>query len=393
MNKKKIGYVISYEDGHNNYGSSLQAYALLKKIKDLGYDVEIIRYITKRTAFDKIVLLYKMVQCYETKHKFMLLKKKLFLMFNEKYKRYENVRTKSVNLFKEEFIIPYFRVCIGYLELQNCSALYDTVIVGSDQVWSPLSLYSKFTNLLFVDDKTPKISYASSFGVSKIPKIQLKETASYLNRFNYISTRETSGKEIIESISDKKAEVVADPTLLMTSNEWIDFIKDVKNEISEPYIFCYLLGRNEGYRDEILKLQKKTGLKIVAIRHIDEFIKIDEKFGDYAPYNVGPKEFLKYIQNAEYVCTDSFHCTVFSLQFKRNFMTFYRYSNVSLQSRNTRIDSVLSITGLTNRIYSGNIFEISNPIEYNLVNEKLDMLRSSSYNFLANSIKKATYNS
>ena len=159
------------------------------------------------------------------------------------------------------------------------------------------------------------------------------------------------------------------------------------------HIFCYLLGRNEGYRDEILKLQKKTGLKIVAIRHIDEFIKIDEKFGDYAPYNVGPKEFLKYIQNAEYVCTDSFHCTVFSLQFKRNFMTFYRYSNVSLQSRNTRIDSVLSITGLTNRIYSGNIFEISNPIEYNLVNEKLDMLRSSSYNFLANSIKKATYNS
>lgn len=387
MNKNKIGYVISYENGHNNYGSSLQAYALLRKMQDLGYEVEIIRYIHKRTFFNKVFLLYKMVQCYETKHKLMLLAKKLYLKFNQNYRTNENIRTKSVNSFKEEYLIPYFRVCNGYKELQDCSTLYDAVIVGSDQVWSPLSLYTKFTNLLFVDDKIPKISYASSFGVSIIPKVQLKETAAYLNRFDYIGVRETSGKEIVESLSTKKAEVVADPTLLMTTNEWIDFVKDVKTDFNEPYIFCYLLGRNENYRNEIVKLQKKTGLKIVAIRHIDEFVKIDEKFGDYAPYNVGPKEFVKYIQNAEYVCTDSFHCTVLSLRLEKKFMTFYRYSNDSLQSRNTRIDSLLAIAGLKNRIFSGNIFEILNPIKYDFVNENITKLKTSSKGFLVNSLK------
>ncbi|MEL7587600.1 MAG: polysaccharide pyruvyl transferase family protein, partial [Prolixibacteraceae bacterium] len=243
--KKKIGYVISYAEGHNNYGSSLQAYALLSKLLILGYDVEIIRYINQRTLLDQIVLLYKMVQCYETKHKFMILRKKLFLMLNRHYKNNECIRTSSVNLFKEEFLIPYFRVCNSYNELRKCSKRYDTVIVGSDQVWSPLSLYSKFTNLLFVDDQIPRISYASSFGVSKVPKIQIKETAFYLNRFNYISTRETSGKKIIESLTDKKAKVVADPTLLMRGSEWIDFIKNTKIDVSEPYIFCYLLGKNK----------------------------------------------------------------------------------------------------------------------------------------------------
>ncbi|MEL7588492.1 MAG: polysaccharide pyruvyl transferase family protein, partial [Prolixibacteraceae bacterium] len=134
-------------------------------------------------------------------------------------------------------------------------------------------------------------------------------------------------------------------------------------------------------------LSKSVGLKIVAIRHIDEFIKADEYFGDFAPYNVGPKEFLKYLQNAEYVCTDSFHCTAFSLQFEKKFITFYRYNNDSLQSRNTRIDSILSITGMTHRVFNGNIFEITNSIDYDAVNEKLELLRDSSNKFLKNSLK------
>jgi hypothetical protein len=390
MKRLKIGYVISYAEEHNNFGSMLQAYALLKKMQDLGHDVKIIRYIRKRSLFDKVVLLYRMVQCKETKQKIILLKRKISV-YKSKY-FYNNIKIRStyVNIFKELYLKPHFCIFRGYDDLKKSSILFDVVVVGSDQVWSPLSLYTRFTNLLFVDDLTPKISYASSFGVSTIPKSQLLDTAYYLNRFNDISTREMSGKEIVETISNKKAEVVADPTLLMSSKEWIDFIFDVKIEETQPYIFCYLLGGNKMHRAEILKFQQKTGLKIVTIRHMDEYLKVDETFGDYAPYNVGPKEFIKYIQNAEYVFTDSFHCTAFSLQFNRKFMTFYRYNSNEIHSRNTRITSLLCIVGLENRIYSRNIFEVMDHIDYDVVNEKLNKFRLSSQEFLIRSFTNIT---
>lgn len=388
MSTKKIGYVISYAEDQNNYGCSLQAYALLKQMQNLGYNVEIIRYLRKRSLFDKIYLVFKMIQCHETKNKIEKLKRKISIIKPKQIQINNKIRSSYVREFKESYIKPYFQICIGYEKLKKSSLMYDVVIVGSDQVWSPLSLYSKFTNLLFVDDNIPKISYASSFGVSEIPKNQIKETAFYLNRFNFISTREISGKKIVESISNQKAEVVADPTLLMTKKEWVSFIEDTKIDINEPYIFCYFLGENQTCREEVVRLQRKTGLKIVTIRHMDIYLKTDEQFGDFAPYNVGPKEFLKYIQNAEYVCTDSFHCTAFALQFEKKFMTFYRYKKNSKHSRNTRIDSLLSIVDLNNRIYSGDIFQISNPIDYITVNKKLSNLRDLSHDFLANSLKK-----
>lgn len=392
MDTKNVGYVISYAEDQNNYGNSLQAYALLKKMQDLGYNVEIIRYIRQRTLFDKFYLIIKMIQCHDVKSKFLKLKRKIGINKPARIRAKNKIRSEYVNQFKETYLKPYFRICIGYNELKKCSLLYDSVIVGSDQVWSPLSLYSKFTNLIFVDDNVNKISYSSSFGVSKIPMIQIEETSSYLNRFNYIGTREVSGKEIVESLSSQKATIVADPTILMTNKEWVDFIDDIQIDINEPYIFCYFLGSNEMFREEVLKLQKKTNLKIVMIRHMDEFIKKDECFGDFAPYNVGPKEFLKYIQKADYVCTDSLHCTAFSLEFEKKFMTFYRYRNNSVHSRNTRIDSLLSIVNLKNRIYSDNIFEITKPIDYTIVNDKLSVFRDLSHKFLVDSLKNLKNN-
>ena len=255
-------------------------------------------------------------------------------------------------------------------------------------MWAPLSLPNKFFNLLFVDDSVKKVAYASSFGVSEIPNFQKKATGEYLDRFAHISVREQRGKEIVDSLSHKKAQVVADPTLLLNRDDWEKEIEDSKINETEPYIFCYFLGTNQDARKAVNELKAKTGLKIITIRHMDEYVPEDENFGDEAPYSIDPNDFVKYISRAEYVCTDSFHCTAFSIQFHRKFMTFYRFASNNKTGRNSRIDSLFNVLNINkNRIYNGDITLIYNTIDWNTVDEKLEVLRKTSIEFIKNALK------
>lgn len=245
-----------------------------------------------------------------------------------------------------------------------------------------------FFNLLFVDENIRKIAYASSFGVSEIPSFQRKETGKYLDRFYRIGVREESGKKIVESLSTKKAQVVADPTLLLTSEEWTEEIRDSKVNTSTPYIFCYFLGTNPEARAAANELKEKTGFKIITLRHMDEFIETDEKFGDEAPYNVNPEDFVKYIKEAEYILTDSFHCSAFSIQFHKRFMTFYRFAIGKKGGRNSRIDSLFSVLQIPqDRIYKGDIAKISSKIDWDSVDNSLNLFRQESINYLREALK------
>jgi hypothetical protein len=183
-----------------------------------------------------------------------------------------------------------------------------------------MSLYSKYYNLLFVDDSIPKIAYATSFGVSEIPVFQRKDTGSYLDRFEKIGVREESGKHIVDSLSNKKAEIVADPSMLLTREEWEIIAKEPNIVIDEPYILCYFLGKNLEARKAALKLKGKTGCKIVALCHNDEYFPSDNQLGDFLLYDIDPSNFIFLIKNASFVCTDSFHCSVFSILFHKQFM-------------------------------------------------------------------------
>lgn len=182
-----------------------------------------------------------------------------------------------------------------------------------------------------------------------------------MNRFNYIALREKSGCKIVYQLTGRKVNIVLDPTLLFTGEQWLN-IQDKESFIKESYIFCYLLGNNKDQRNLIRKFKKKTNLKIVALLHLDEYIPSDEGFADITPYNVGPAEFLNLIRNAKYVFTDSFHCSVFSILYKKEFYTFSRFSHKTKQNTNTKIDNLLEITGLENRKITSNqdVYEILN---------------------------------
>lgn len=386
---KKIGCVIAFTENHNNYGTSLQGYATIVAIKSLGYTPEVIRYKKQLALFDKLDLIIKMLKCGGVYDKLRVVKEKFNLKLHNNYAVGIAKRTISVNNYKNAKLIPYFKEYVGYTALHEGSKNYGAVLVGSDQVWTPMSLYSKYYNLLFVEDSVPKLAYASSFGVSVIPDFQVAETARYLNRFDKIGVREIKGKELVESISTNKAQVVADPTMLLSRAEWEKEIADSRIKDETPYIFCYFLGTNPEARMAAIQLSKDTGYKIIAIRHMDEYVPSDEQFGDEAPYDVDPNDFVKYISKAEYVLTDSFHCSVFSTIFHRQFMTFYRFKK-GTNSRNSRIDSLFAVLGINKEhIYSGDISRINTNIDWNNIDANLSNLREESKRFLKEELELA----
>ena len=259
-------------------------------------------------------------------------------------------------------------------QLREQSLKYSTIIVGSDQLWLPENIEEDYYTLSWVQKGIKKVSYATSFGVSAIPRMTRKKTKEFLLGMD----------NIFKEISGKNSEVVLDPTLLLTRAEW-DSLSNGSRIIGEKYIFCYFMAKGKNKRKFAEKLKEKTGYKIVVLRHLDEFISDDENFGDYAPYDIGPIEFINLIKNAEYVCTDSFHGTVFSIINHREFFTFNRYEKEVQGSTNTRLASLLKLLGLENRI-NNNKIENENIINYEEVDDKLLKLREKSLKYLKNAI-------
>ena len=178
--------------------------------------------------------------------------------------------------------------------------------------------------------------------------------------------------------------MVCDPTLLLKAEDWEKCMSDKVN-YAEKYVFCYFIGNNPNQRKVAKDYAKEHKLKIVALLHIDEYIASDENYADYTPYNVGPAEFLYLVKNAECVMTDSFHASVFSLQFHRNFYTFNRFENGNGNSTTSRIDSLLRTANVMDRkVKNGaNVSDLANTvIDYKDVDERLKQFRASSETYL-----------
>lgn len=355
---KKIGLV----SVHNpNYGSMLQTYALHTFLNESGYDNEIILY-TKKNDFRQFVRLFNLP----------LLKMKWDVVYRDINCKlfhpdiYKGLgeRKRSFESFKWKYL-NFSRNHRGWKNLKECNKEYDTFIIGSDQVWNPVNIGTDFFNLLFTDDEKKRISYASSFGVASIPNAQRKKTAYYLRRIQHLSTREIAGQKIIKELTGRDAALVCDPTLLIDKRYW-DCFKGTERFIKENYIFCYFLGNNPEHRDFANRLKKLTGYKIVALQHLDKLILSDRVFADYTPFNAGPAEFVNLVSNAEYVLTDSFHCTIFSLLYERQFFTFARFESSQKISMNSRIVSLMKLMDV-----EGHLITSDYPVE-NCLNRDID---------------------
>ena len=381
--KKKVGIVSCYFK--HNYGSMLQAYATQQVLDNMQIENETIN-VDKNIDFENGKKKYYMTQIVNfsfLKSKFGMVKLKFDKKFNKELGKNINIRDLKYKEFEKKFKLtkPYKT----YSELTEKCKEYSDVIVGSDQLWLPVNVVADYYTLNWVPNDINKISLATSFGVSSVPQKYKNEYSKFLNRINNLSVREISGVKLVNELSDNKATLVCDPTLLLTKEEWRT-IQENNPIIEGKYILCYFLGNNIEHRRFAEKLKKKTGYKIVSLNHADEYVKYSDIFADETPYNIGPAEWINLIRNAQYVCTDSFHGTVFSLINNVNFFTFERYSSKNSKiSTNSRIYSLLEIVDLKNRILDGteNVEEVINlKINFEKVNDKLAKFRNESKEFL-----------
>lgn len=384
---KPIGLVTCYF--HHNYGSMLQAYATEMIMQQMGLPFQTIacKAPINYMQENKILYIIKKLLIADWRMRLGKMKIERAKKENPMFAKNWEVRNKAFDLFAETFfhVSPY---CKNREELTKMADNYSAFLVGSDQLWRTDSVEHGYYTLEWVPDHIRKIAYSTSIGVKEVPWFQVEKNKRFMNRFDHIALREQSACDLVYKLTGRKVPVVLDPTLLFTGEQWME-IQQQEPLTEGKYIFCYLLGDNPSQREFIKRVKEKTGCKIVALQQLDDYIPSDEGFADEAPY-VGPREFLNYIRNAEYVFTDSFHCSVFSILYKKNFFTFSRFAEGAKQSTNTRIDNLLHITGLEDRRMTKDK-TVDGVINYNGsfdgVDARLNAYRKSSMEYLHNALK------
>ena len=383
---KKTAIVSCYFQ--HNYGSMLQAYATQMALDKLDYENETIDIAGFNHEIKKAKILYFAKASLTSDiliSKLGMAKNVLIKKFSKNdYARLSKVRSDRFDAFGKK----YFRLSSRYSSKEElgkkCDENYSSVLVGSDQLWLPGNIAADYYTLNFVPTTVNSIAYATSFGQSSLPKDSAKKATIFLKKIKHIGVREESGQKLVKKLAGRNVPVVCDPTLLFTGDEWMK-IQKKEPIIKGKYILCYFLGNNPPHREFAEKLKKETGCKIVALTHLDEFVKSDEGYADETPYNIDPADFLNLIRKAEYVCTDSFHCSVFSILYKKEFYTFRRYNRNTRQSTNSRLDTLFKITGIEGRLLAGDekIVDCLNiKTDFDEAHKKLAGVRQQSYEYL-----------
>ena len=357
-----------------NYGSVLQAYATQIVLEKMGYDVFVIDYYPSRYSF------IGMLKRIKKQNKF--LKKSLILRIIARIIIIPSyiLRFKTFN----NFIYSYLRLSKNtyktYEDLSKKVPVADIYITGSDQVWNSEwnGGIDKSLFLDFVPNNKRKIAYAASFGKKELDKSEIEITRELLKKYDKISLRELSGVDIVNKLEIKNAQNVLDPTLLLSGDEWRKISSHRFN--NKKYILVYNLNRNKKIDTYALNLSKKTGLKIIFLSYqIHEFYKKGKML-----CNPKVQDFISLIDNAEYIITDSFHATAFSINLEKQFIIVYpnKYS--------TRLKSILELLNLNNRVAKDDkdMSLLTNKIDYKYVNKKMMDLRQESLEWLKNSLEE-----
>ena len=260
------------------------------------------------------------------------------------YQYYRNINEdiRLFNLFRARYIVSSEKV-YHYEDLCTNPPIADAYITGSDQVWcvpSPI-YYLKWGNI-----SVKRLSYAASFGFSKVASNYVTQARKLIRSFDFISVREDSGISICMEIGRDDAVVVPDPTLMLDKTDYLKFVQDLNIQRSK-YLFLYLLG-NETDVDisDVYSFAKFHSLEVV-------YVSSQGRKDSYKKEYPTIEEWLHLLHNASYVITNSFHGTVFSLIFEKQFCVLPLSGKDARM--NTRISSLLSKYNMLARVYRGSI--------------------------------------
>lgn len=363
--------IVTINDGVNyNFGNKLQNYAVIKVLKTFNIDSYTLNFeIVGESYKSKLKKKVKKLIMHVTGYKLAKSEKNKFFW------RCLSGRIENFHKFEKNRIIYY-----SDFTLEN-SKDFDFYVIGSDQVWNPeFFKYHKMKKeaylLTFCEDRK-KICFSPSFGISEIPDEWKSWFKEYISKIPNISVREKEGVKIVKELTGKDAEVLIDPTLMLTSDEWARCAeKPKKVNFSQNYILIYFLG-------EMSEKQKEYVSKISELYNLKIFNLLDGKQPEL--YVSGPSEFLYLIMNSELVVTDSFHACVFSFIFNKSFLVFDRNSEYSDMS--SRIDTLLEKFDLNDR--RGELFKYDNLFEVDYTNGyvTLEQERKKVIDFLKKSMR------
>ena len=338
-----------------NSGSHWQAYALGQILKMQGHEVYYYKREKKGTASSFIV------QLNNTARKLFHLR---FLETRDYIKR----------------IISFKKTEKEFTIIDPSSVLYNDIdyfILGSDTIWNLDSPYYNNNKTTFWGDiffNKNIISYAGSIANTKTKMLADDFYSNSINKWKSISVRDTYTKNFFSKLTTKQVHLVCDPTLLLLEKHY----KRICKPKTGNYVFLYLFKKLNHNQDlQLRAFADKNGLEIIGGTRRDISSNTDKHIIN-CPYN-----FMRYMLGAKYVVTDTYHGTIFSVNFNKQFVVINRDL--------IKVQDFLSIVGLTDRIidYESELYDIINQtINYNFTNQKLQELRNYSLKYLTDNLKE-----
>lgn len=373
---KKIG-VITFHSAENS-GAALQCIALQKAIEKIGGDPYVIDYQP-----DFIKKQYRIIinPFFEAKKKDVNRKQYLKsvlaytlqnIHFNRKLsrkKKFKQFRDMNMRLSDRYSTLD---------ELRQNPPNADIYIAGSDQIWNSSLTGGELDPAFFLtfgDSEVQRFTYAISVG-KKLTKEEMKRIYEAAYLIDVISFREKINfNQFNGEYRTKIIRQSVDPTLLINKEDWCNLVR--KNINKEPYILVYALEKNDAFKNIIKKIREETGYSVIDISQCNLHLKkIQERKMDFAP-----DEFLTYIYNSSLVITNSFHCTVFSIIFHKDFIT------VPHKKSNERLSDLLNNLKLEDHFYNKETSFMLKTVNWELVDNNIDSYRLDSIEYLKSIIK------
>ena len=265
--------------------------------------------------------------------------------------------------------------------------IYDAVVLGSDQIWNPNSLDENYL-LRWVNEDNKKISYGSSLSSSIIPEYYYQLYKKALSSFYKISTRDKKCVEQLEKIIGKQVTTVVDPVILLGRENIENRMTNI-DKSEEEYCLSYFLGRNYDTRSVFKKFCLLNNIEMKSIVGVQkDSLKYDKDILNNALWDVDPYQFLAYIKNAKYIFTDSFHGTVLSIIFHKDFIVFDNGSDLQSDPYYNidRMNTLLTLLELEERVINNNEEYSNKTIDYQRVDQILNKRRNECISLLQRSI-------
>lgn len=337
-------------DGYFNYGNVLQRYAVCNLLMGLGAEVESLWFSPQAGFLPYLQSHYPwMKDSWDWKTWVKLginWKGATHKMFSGE-NAWEAARNAVIKSFVDRYIPMRYDV-----DFTRVADEYDYFVTGSDQVWNP---YFADLEKLFIKfaPGEKRIAYAASISCPEIPQDKLQAFIDGVNGMKEISVREQAGADLIQQLTGRRVQVVADPTMLVTAEDWRSIARKpswLKGD--EQLLVTYFLGKRP---DSVIEsIARENGLQIVNM--------LDERVFEH--YAIAPEEWLWLIDHARFMYTDSFHGTVFSILFRTPFVVTERVDAGCASKMTSRIDTLLAKFDLSDRRgTNANGYMIASPLD------------------------------